>query len=470
MKDDKNDIRAMEGFNKESLNGSTILVIDDEENLVKSIRRQMRLYKVESLSAYSGEDGIKVLEEQSVDAVFCDIMMPGINGIETLKIIKERWPNTPVIIMTAFATIELAVEAMKRGAMDFVSKPFEHDEIIPIMLSKAIERNRLLWRYEHLQREVENRYGFENIVGESSGLKEIFRTIERLADNESTVLISGESGTGKELIARAVHYNSLRRKMPFVAVDLGALTENVIESELFGHVKGSFTGAVKDHKGLFRIADGGTIFLDEVGEIPLHIQARLLRVLQEKEVKPVGSDKSVHVNVRILAATNKNLKDMVKKGAFREDLYYRLDVVPIVVLPLRERKEDIPLLVKHFIEKHASKSNASPSFATEAMDSLCSYSWPGNIRELENFIQRLLAVGDFSRPVETSDLPEDIRGTGFEKPDLNLQSYEKLAIQRALDETDGDIDKAADILGVGKSTFYRKIKTHDIKIPKKRKV
>ncbi len=456
------------GFNKEALKDVTVLIIDDEKNLVKSIQRQMRRYKVESLAAYSGEEGIKILEDNSVDVVLCDIKMPGINGIETLKIIKERWPNIPVIMMTAFATIELAVEAMKKGAMDFISKPFEHNEIVPVMLSKAIEQNRLLWKYEHLQREVENRYRFENIVGQSPDLKKIFRTIDRLANNESIVLISGESGTGKELIARAIHYNSSRCKMPFVAIDLGALTENVIESELFGHVKGSFTGAISDHKGLFRIADGGTVFLDEIGEIPLHTQARLLRVLQEKEVKPVGSDKSVKVNVRVLAATNKDLKNMVQKGTFREDLYYRLNVVPIVVQPLRKRKEDVPLLLQHFIKKHAPEKEISLSFTAKAMDTLCAYSWPGNVRELENVIQRLLAVGDLSKPVEVSDLPEEIRTLDYEKPDLNLNSYEKLALQRALDETDDDIDKAAEILCVGKSTFYRKMKLHGIKTPKKK--
>ena len=467
MEEKRDIVNDTEGYDKESLKGYTLLVIDDEKNMAKSIQRQMQRYGLECLSAYSGEDGIKVLEENPVDVVLVDIMMPGINGIETLSIIKERWPNMPVIMMTAFATIELAVEAMKKGAVDFISKPFDHKDIVPVMVKKAIEQSRLLWKYQHLQNEVENHYRFENIIGQSSALKEIFFMIERLSQNDSAVLIRGESGTGKELIARAIHYNSGRRKMPFLAVDLGALTENVIESELFGHVKGSFTGAISDHNGLFRAAEEGTIFLDEVGEIPLNIQSRLMRVLQEKEIKPVGSDKSVRVNVRVLAATNKDLKDMVQKGAFREDLFYRLNVVPLFVPPLRDRKEDIPLLVQHFVKKHSPQGAAPLAFTAQSMDTLCAYSWPGNVRELENCAQRILAVGDPTRPVEVRDLPEEVRSPDYEKPDLNLKSYERLALKRVIDETDGDMDKAAEILKIGKSTLYRKMKIHGISLPKK---
>jgi len=455
-------------LDQDLINGSTALVIDDEQNLVKSIKRLLRRYGVDCLAAYSGEEGIDILEKHApVDAVFLDIKMPGMDGMEVLDVIKKKWSDIPVIMMTAYATVELAVEAMKKGAMDFISKPFDHDEIIPVMLAKAVEHNRLLHKCRLLQGEVEDKYRFENLVGTSKAMRDIFKKIARLAENESTVLISGESGTGKELIARAIHYNSPRRKGPFVAVDLGALTENVVESELFGHVKGSFTGAQADHKGLFRVADGGTILLDEVGEIPPHVQARLLRVLQEREVKPVGSTRSVKVNVRVLAATNKRLKEMVSNGSFREDLYYRLNVVPLDVPPLRERKEDIPLLIEHLMRKYLPEGKRL-SFTSEAIDSLCRYSWPGNVRELENCIQQIIAVRDSEKPVTVFDLPEEIRHSAREKEhELSLNSYEKMAIQKALESCGGNIEEAADMLGVGKSTLYRKMKQYEIPRPRK---
>ncbi len=455
-------------FDKDFINGSTVLVIDDEQNLVKSIKRLLRRYGVDCLAAYSGEEAINALEEQApVDAVFLDIKMPGMDGIRVLEVITKKWPDIPVIMMTAYATVEMAVDAMKKGAMDFISKPFDHDEIIPVMLSKAVEHNRLVYKCKQLQGEVEERYRFQNLIGASRAMQDIFKKITRLAENESTVLISGESGTGKELIARAIHYNSPRKEGPFVAVDVGALTENVVESELFGHVKGSFTGAQADHKGLFRVAEGGSILLDEVGEIPLHVQARLLRVLQEREVKPVGSTNTMKVDARIIAATNKDLKGMVSEGTFREDLFYRLNVVPIEVPPLRDRKEDIPLLVEHFLRKYLAEEERF-SFTSEAIDTICGYSWPGNIRELENCVQRIMAVGDTEKPVTVGDLPEEIRKSAREKePELSLDSYEKLAIEKAIESCRGDIEQAAITLGVGKSTLYRKMKQHEILLPRK---
>lgn len=354
--------------------GSRVLVIDDQVSLAKSVQRLLGRFKIDVSLAHSGKEGLEILGKEPVDVVLLDIQMPEMDGIEVLTEIRKRWTDIPVIMMTGFATIETAVQAMKKGAFDFIQKPFDPDDIVSTMVLKALEHVRLLQRYANLQKEVQDRHRFENMVGKSRPMQAIFRTIERLSKSETTVLITGESGTGKELIARAIHYNSPRKNDSFVAVDLGALTENVVESELFGHVKGSFTGAITDHKGLFRMADGGTIFLDEIGEIPLKVQARLLRVLQEREIKPVGNSNTISVNVRVLAATNKSLEQLVGNGAFREDLYYRLRVIPIHVPPLRERREDIILLLNHFLQKH-TKSDTPLKFAPEAMEIFSSYAW-----------------------------------------------------------------------------------------------
>jgi DNA-binding NtrC family response regulator len=456
----------------ELLPGSRVLVIDDDENMARSIERRLNRHKVEVALVHSGNDALEALGREAIDVILLDVRMPDMDGIEVLTAIKESWPDIPVIMMTGYATVEMAVNAMKIGAFDFIQKPFEPEELVLIMISKGLQQRQLLQRYASLQKEVEDRYRFENLVGKSKAMQEVFRTIERISHSESTVLITGESGTGKELIARAIHYNSPRRKTPFVAVDLGALTENVIESELFGHVKGSFTGAVTDHKGLFRIADGGTILLDEVGEIPLKVQARLLRVIQEREVKPVGGSHPIRVNVRVLAATNKNLTELVQNGAFREDLYYRLRVVPLAVPPLRERREDIPLLIKHFIEKHASPgAGTRPNFSPDAIEMLSSYDWPGNVRELENMIERLLALcGGNLTVIKAEDLPAEVWVVSTEgKPQISFENYERMAIEKALNENAGDIGKVAAILGVGKSTLYRKMKAHNLKTPRKQK-
>ena len=451
--------------------GSRVLVIDDQVSLAKSVQRLLGRFKIDVSLAHSGKEGLEILGKEPVDVVLLDIQMPEMDGIEVLTEIRKRWTDIPVIMMTGFATIETAVQAMKKGAFDFIQKPFDPDDIVSTMVLKALEHVRLLQRYANLQKEVQDRHRFENMVGKSRPMQAIFRTIERLSKSETTVLITGESGTGKELIARAIHYNSPRKNDSFVAVDLGALTENVVESELFGHVKGSFTGAITDHKGLFRMADGGTIFLDEIGEIPLKVQARLLRVLQEREIKPVGNSNTISVNVRVLAATNKSLEQLVGNGAFREDLYYRLRVIPIHVPPLRERREDIILLLNHFLQKH-TKSDTPLKFAPEAMEIFSSYAWPGNVRELENCIERLLALADPGKVIQPGDLPSELRSGGVDtinnEPSLSLESYERLAILRALDEAEGDKDEAAKVLGIGKSTFYRKLKNHGIS-PKRNK-
>lgn len=457
-------------FHDESMAGAKVLIIDDEELLCNSMERQMRPHKITVFCAHKPEDGINILKEHEIDVIFLDVRLPGMSGLEVLSLIRERWNDIPVIVMTAYGTVPDAVQAMKLGAMDFIQKPFEPVELPLIMVSKGVQQRRLLQRVISLQREVEERYRFENIVGKSPKMQEIFNTITKLANNESTILIRGESGTGKELIARAIHYNSPRKKGPFVAVDLGSLAENIIESELFGHVKGSFTGAHTDNKGLFRAADGGTIFLDEVGNIPLPVQARLLRVLQEREVKPVGSYQPIKVNVRVIAATNKNLEESVKKGEFREDLYFRLKVVPIEIPPLRERREDIPLLIQHFVKKHGGE-DAKLKFSPQASDLLMNYDWQGNVRELENLIERLLALTGNDATIKESDLPAEIRNFRYVSSSnpLSLDDYEKAAVERAIAEAEGDVEKAAKILGVGKSTLYRKMKVHGIAVPRKKK-
>lgn len=457
-------------FYDELLAGSKVLIIDDEELLCNSMERQMRPHKIKVFCAQKPEDGINILKEHEIDVVFLDVRLPGMNGLEVLSLIKERWQDIPVIMMTAYGTVPDAVQAMKLGAMDFIQKPFEPLELPLLMVSKGIQQKRLIQRVTLLQKEVEERYRFENIIGKSQRMQDIFDTIRKLASSESTILIRGESGTGKELIARAIHYNSPRKKGPFVAVDLGSLAENIIESELFGHVRGSFTGAHSDNKGLFRAADGGTIFLDEVGNIPLPVQARLLRVLQEREVKPVGSYQPIRVNVRVIAATNKNLEDSVKKQEFREDLYFRLKVVPIEIPPLRERREDIPLLIQHFVAKHGGEGSKL-KFSPQASELLMNYDWPGNVRELENLIERLLALTGNETVIKESDLPQEIRNyqiVSSSKP-VSLDDYEKAAVERAIAEAQGDVEKAAQILGVGKSTLYRKMKIHGIAVSRKKK-
>lgn len=457
-------------FHDDSLVGAKVLVIDDEELVCRAMERQFRPHKITVFCATTAEEGINVLKEHDIDVVILDMKMPSIDGLEVLSLIKERWSDIPVIMMTAYGTIPDAVKAMKLGAMDFIQKPFDPPELPVIMVSKGVQQKRLMQRFSSLQREVEERYRFENIVGKSPKMQEIFNTITKLAGSESTVLIRGESGTGKELIARAIHYNSPRKKGPFVEVDLGALAENIIESELFGHVKGSFTGALMDNKGLFRAADNGTIFLDEVGNIPLAVQARLLRVLQEREVKPVGSYQPIRVNVRVIAATNKNLEDCVKKGEFREDLYFRLKVVPIEVPPLRERREDIPLLIQHFIAKHGGEG-ATLKFSPQATELLTNYDWPGNVRELENLIERLIALTGGDTMIKESDLPVEIKNFHYisSSTPISLDVYEKAAVERALAEAQWDVERASKILDVGKSTLYRKMKVHGITLPRKKK-
>ncbi|MGB9629808.1 MAG: sigma-54-dependent transcriptional regulator, partial [Thermodesulfobacteriota bacterium] len=371
-----------------------ILVVDDEEIVCESCKRILEEEGYEVEIALSGEEALHKMKENSYDIVITDLKMPGMDGMEVLKNIRKDYPDTIVIMITGFATVETAVESMKLGAFDYIPKPFTPDEV-SIVVKKAIDQKTLLLENIYLRQELQEKYGFHNIIGKSKKMQEIYRVIVKVAPTDSTVLIYGQSGTGKELIARAIHFNSPRRDKPFVPVDCAVLAENLLESELFGHVRGSFTGAVTTKPGLFEVADGGTVFLDEVGNISLGIQAKLLRVLQEKEFTPVGGTKPKKVDIRLISATNKDLEKMIKEGTFREDLYYRLNFVPIHLPPLKERQEDIPLLSVHFLKKFSEEMGKSiKGFTPEAMEKLMKYSWPGNVRELENMIGRTVVMID----------------------------------------------------------------------------
>ena len=357
-----------------------------------------------------GQEACRAIDEDIYDLVITDIKMPGISGLEVLRHVKQVAPETLVLVITAFSSTEDAVSAMKQGALDYITKPFDIEEI-KLVIRNALERKRLGEEHEYYKRQYDHQFDVGNIVGKSRAIRDIFEMIRRVGPSKSTVLVTGESGTGKELIARAIHQNSPRREAAFVAVSCGAIPENLLESELFGYMKGAFTGAAANKIGLFELADRGTLFLDEIGELPLLIQVKLLRVLQERQFKRVGGTKDISVDVRIVAATNRDLQKMVAENSFRKDLYYRLNVIPIHLPPLRDRQEDIPLLAKFFLEKYNQEIGRHfTHIADDAMTKLLGYEWPGNIRELENVIERAVAL-EAEPAIELAGLPENIRGT-----------------------------------------------------------
>jgi len=445
-----------------------ILVVDDEENL-----RHFLSMILEDKGYYVGtaEDGaaaLRQLEKDSWDIVLCDIRMPHMDGIALLQAVQARGWDPTIIMMSAYGTMETAIEAMKLGAYDYVSKPFNSDEII-LTLRKAEERERLRAENTRLRREVEGGYTPGNIIGRSPAIRHIRELIEKVGGYRSAVLISGESGTGKELVAKAVHYNGRRKHMPIISVNCTAIPENLIESELFGHVKGAFTDAVHAKDGLFKAADGGTLFLDEIGELPLNLQVKLLRVLQDNEVRPVGDTTAVPVDVRVIAATGRAIEEEVEHGRFREDLYYRLNVVHIYVPPLRERTEDIPALVDHFItyyNKMHSKDIAGMD--RETMERCMSYQWPGNVRELENAVERAVVLADDTL-LHIQDLPEHVRGEGqgfVNVKGLSIKQHaremEMHLIKRALKATGGNRARAARLLDISRVALIQKIKQYGL--------
>jgi len=449
-----------------------ILIVDDEESFrnVLTVILKKEGYEVEG--AANGEEGLNKISDSAFDHILCDIRMPQMDGLEFLQEAKKAGVETPIIMMSAYGTIDTAIEAMKLGAYDYISKPFKPDEII-LTLKKAEERERLRKENELLRREIKKEYSFENIVSKNEKMIKIFEVIRKVAPYKSTILITGESGTGKELVARAIHYNSDRSKMPFIPVNCGAIPESLLESELFGHVKGAFTDAIRTKKGLFEEADRGTIFLDEIGELPAQLQVKLLRVLQDGEIRKVGESKSIQIDVRIIAATVKDLVKEVNEGRFRDDLFYRLNVLHLSIPPLRERKEDIPLLIQHFIHKHNQHLNKDVKEADpKALEALMNYKWFGNVRELENTIERAVVLADGER-IELDHLPFEIQNFQNQIPAVPVaeeeysikkasRMLEMSLIKKALLKTKGNHTQAARLLEISHRALLYKIKDYGI--------
>lgn len=440
-----------------------ILVIDDEQSMVDVITEMLNREDYSVFQAISGQEGIEIMKDKSLDVVICDMKMEPINGLEVLKKSKQIGPQAQFIIITAYGSIEDAVECMRQGAYHYIVKPFKMDEL-RLLVKRALEHRELLQENILLKRQLHEKYRFENIVGKSVSMQKVYELMEKVAQADSTVLIYGESGTGKELVAKAIHHHSPRKDKSFVAINCGGLPEGILESELFGHVKGAFTGAISDKVGLFQVADGGTIFLDEVSATSPIIQVKLLRVLQEKEIKRVGDTKDIQVDVRVITATNKMLDEEVKKGVFREDLFYRLSVIPIELPPLRDRIEDIPLLVQHFLEKHSGPGRANlKMIGPGVMDVFLNYNWPGNVRELENVIERAITISE-GTVILPRDLPENLlkgvdikQGLTSAKLKDIMRQKEREFIKNILDQTNGDKKEAARLLGIDLATLYRKL-------------
>ena len=450
-----------------------LLIIDDEKNYLLVLETLLTEagYAVTALN--DPETALAFLEESEVDIVITDMKMPRISGREVLERVKQSWPHIPVLIMTAFGSIEGAVEAMRYGAFNYITKPFSNDELL-LSIQNAAELARAHQQYRLLRESLEERYGKHQIIGRSRAIRDMLALVDRAGPSRATVLITGESGTGKELVARAIHFSSPRSQEPFVSVNCMALNPGVLESELFGHEKGSFTGAVAMRRGRFEQASGGTLFLDEVGELTPELQVKLLRVLQERRFERVGGSEEIEVDIRIVAATNRDLMPLVQSGAFREDLYYRLNVVHIPIPPLRERREDIPLLVAHFAEKAARENGVEPkTFSIDALNHLSGYEWPGNIRQLQNVVERCLVLvpGDV---IKLDDLPPEIRDEEAQfksavdllpvQLDLadTLERIEAALIRRALVGADFVQAKAAELLGISKSLMQYKLKKYGI--------
>jgi two-component system NtrC family response regulator len=457
----------------------TILIVDDEKNYLTILSALLEEEGFEVLTALGGQEALEIYKTSDLDLVVTDMKMPEMDGIALLENIKQLDPDLPVIMMTAHGTIDKAVEAMQKGAYTYILKPFDNERLT-IYVNKAIAVYQVIKENRRLRDEVESQYRFGNNIGKSKAIHAVFETIRKVAPSGATVLIEGESGTGKELVAKSIHFNSPRRDKPFVAVNCSALAESLLESELFGHEKGAFTGAVAMKKGRFELADAGTLFLDEIGELSQNLQVKLLRVLQEKAIERVGGMRSLSVDIRIIAATNKNLKEEMIKGDFREDLFYRLNVVHISLPSLKERKEDIRLLVNHFIKKYSSerRSAVAVTAVDQDVDRLFyDYSWPGNVRELENVIERvmILCPGD---TVTVTDLPKGFKDSVYNTLHLegipaNAKLYDTLAmiekamIERALKMANNVQAHAAEMLGIGKSGLNQKLKKYGMDITSK---
>jgi len=449
----------------------TILIVDDEKNYLVVLSAFLSGEGYETLTADTAERALEIVETTDLDLVLTDMKMPTMDGIELLRRIKERDPDLPVVMMTAYGTVEKAVEAMQLGAFNFILKPFQNETLKQI-IEKAASTYRVLKENQRLVEALENRYRFDSIIGKSKSMQAVFDMIKKIAHTKATVLITGESGTGKELIAKAIHFNSLRRNKPFVAVSCAALTETLLESELFGHEKGAFTGAIAMKKGRFELADSGTLFLDEIGEVPISLQVKLLRVLDEMRFERVGGTRTIDVDVRLITATNRDLKAEAEQHHFREDLYFRLNVVHIKLQPVRERAEDIPLLATHFARKFAEESNKGEiTFTPESMHFLCNHRWPGNVRELENAIERAVLLSKGSE-ITLEDLPKDLVSfSDLETPidweklsnlPETLNAIEKRLIKKALSLSNNVQSRAANLLGIARTNLHYRLKKHNL--------
>jgi len=458
-----------------------VLIVDDEEIVIRSCLRILDGNGYQIDTANDGHEALRKIEDNPCDVMILDIMMPNLSGLEVLRRVKETHPDMAVIMITGLAEIETAVQAMKLGAFDYIPKPFEPDEL-KLVVQRALERRQLLQENLSLKSEISSKYRFENIIGSSPPMQAVYRLVAQCAPTNSTVLLTGESGTGKELIARAIHYNSLRKDKPFVPVDCTSLSENLLESELFGHVKGAFTGAIANKKGMFEVADAGSLFLDEIGNFSVSIQAKLLRVLDERKFRAVGDTRTQTANFRLITATNKDLNSMVAAGAFRDDLYYRINIFPIHVPALRERKDDIPALAYHFLKAFSVALDKNVTDISEgAMSALMNYAWPGNVRELENVLQRAAILtadnvvrrahliniadpsqppGDFTVP-RTGDELKRIKKAAREK---SVEEIEKHFVLEALKRNEWNVTKSAEDTGMQRPNFQALMKKYMIRV------
>jgi len=454
-----------------------ILIVEDEAKMQRVLEIHLQGAGYEVVKATSAEQGLEELDDHHRDPgafalILTDLRLPGMDGLEFLKKVTKETPALPIIVMTAFGSVETAVEAMKAGASDYVLKPFALDDLM-LTIEKVLELHTLRNENKRLKAELGRRYDFEEIIGRSSRMAEVFDAASKVAPTRSTVLLGGESGTGKGLLARAIHYHSPRADGPFVKINCSALPENLMESELFGYEKGAFTGASQSHAGKFEQADGGTVFLDEIGDVPLAIQVKLLRVLQEREFERLGGKKTIHVEVRIIAATNQDLRAALEQGTFREDLYYRLNVVPINLPSLRERKEDIPQLVDHFLKKFAADTGgAARSLAPKALEKITAYHWPGNVRELENIIERSMVLSS-NDVIQGDDIQLDARavstlgtdGIPFLPDGMSMEEYEQELIREALRRTNDNKSQAARLLGLTRNALRYRLSQMGVEQP-----
>ena len=445
----------------------SVLIVDDEVGTRESLRMILK-NDYDVFLAKDAEEAFLYIKEHSADVILLDIILPDIDGLKVLEKVKQQDPDLIVIMITATKTIKTAVEAMKLGAYDYVTKPFDLDEL-RLIISRALSTLALQREVKHLRKEVDKSFGFENIIGKSKVMKEIFKVVRQIADSKSTVLIMGESGTGKELISRAIHYNSKRKNYPFITINCAAIPETLIESELFGHERGAFTNAIEKKLGRFELAHQGTLFLDEIGELSLATQAKILRFLEEKEFNRVGGSKTIKVDVRLICATNKDLGQLLKKGTFREDLYYRINVVPIIIPPLNGRKEDIPILLDHFVKKFNDENNKKvKGVSPEALDMMMNYEWPGNVRELENLVERVIALTS-NEIILANELPFSLTNiskvNGLKESILSgelsflkaEEEFEKRIILDALRKTNYIQSRAAEVLGISRRILKYKM-------------